>query len=765
MKMNKKKSELLFFIFILIPFFKPPCFKHFFFTDILFKGYFIINCIILMYFFLKKKFITKFNIYIIIMQVVIVLACLLNHNLNMTTLKVSIESIMLSMFVSYGFKYSFKNIITALKYILTTLILINFITICLFPGGMYVNTSSRMTANYFLGIDNIHILYILPFWFCIYLEKKIYNKFNCITLIVLLMSVLSIIMCWSATTIIGASIIGGYFLISKIINSKKIFNPITYAITYAFIWIEVIFFNIQKYFSFIIETLLKKNLSFTGRVKIWNLSIRRIIKKPFLGYGVENDALRNIVINGSHAHNFILEMLYQGGIVLLSVFIFISYLVIKKLQKFYEHPFSKFFSIALFSFFIMMIMEAYTISFVLFIMTFCYYVDIFINEYDHQKAITKRKIIVIGGNHHNILGVIRSLGENNINPYIILTNDDKYAYVKKSRYIKKYWIVKEGKEEVLNILNENFNNENEKPILIPTSDFAAKLLDDFFEELKNKYLVPNINNKSGEITKYMDKYEQYKLAKKYNILMAKTYYLDLKQTPNLENMPIPCILKPVKSVEGKKIDITICRTKTELKNAIKKFINLNYKEILLQEFLYADKEFDLCGCVKDNIVIFPAIIDKLRLYPDKRGNTSFGSVIDSNFADLNNIKYMLSKLNYNGIINIEVFVVNGRIYLNEINFRNSAISYALTSADIYIPLIWLQLNIDNYQSCNYSVKQYYFIGEDNETKSLLHNDVTFFEYLYEFIISKKFIFLNLEDIKPFFYKIVYGIRKKIKNRF
>ncbi len=47
-------------------------------------------------------------------------------------------------------------------------------------------------------------------------------------------------------------------------------------------------------------------------------------------------------------------------------------------------------------------------------------------------------VIVFGGNHHNTLGVIRSLGQKGLSTILLLVDDDdRVSYVSKSKYIAK----------------------------------------------------------------------------------------------------------------------------------------------------------------------------------------------------------------------------------------------------------------------------------------------------------------------------------------
>lgn len=46
------------------------------------------------------------------------------------------------------------------------------------------------------------------------------------------------------------------------------------------------------------------------------------------------------------------------------------------------------------------------------------------------------EIIILGGNHHNMLGIIRALGKEKLKSIIIITDNNKYFYTKKSKYVK-----------------------------------------------------------------------------------------------------------------------------------------------------------------------------------------------------------------------------------------------------------------------------------------------------------------------------------------
>ena len=93
--------------------------------------------------------------------------------------------------------------LTTLENTFFILLLINFITIILFPGGFYLN-SSGYSGNYFLGYDNNLITYIFPalaLSFTNSLNKN--DKIGLKSIFLLIISFCSITFTWSATGVVS----------------------------------------------------------------------------------------------------------------------------------------------------------------------------------------------------------------------------------------------------------------------------------------------------------------------------------------------------------------------------------------------------------------------------------------------------------------------------------------------------------------------------------------------------------------------------------
>lgn len=362
----------------------------------------------------------------------------------------------------------------------------------------------------------------------------------------------------------------------------------------------------------------------------------------------------------------------------------------------------------------------------------------------------KNKVIIIGNDHVNTLGVIRTFGENGIYTYLIIVSSSNNISVNKSKYIKKTWRCNSEEEAMLTLLSE-FGDEDYKPIIITTTDGVALVLDENYDKLKNKFIISSINDCSKKISKYMDKYKQFKLASDNGVNVAKTNIVDLNEKIIYN---YPCILKPIISAKGKKDDIKICNSEEELNKACQELKKLNYDKVLSQELLSYDYEIDIAGFAYNGNVCIPGYIKKERIWPAKRGSTTYGMV--NNINDISQIvddlKKILKKINYNGVFDIDVFIMKDysktkNYYLNEINFRNGALSYAYGKA--YICYYWYLSNMkEEYIPSPSITESYYFIDDQADLHNIIDRVITYHKYRLDKKNSNILLEYNQLDLKP-----------------
>ena len=100
-----------------------------------------------------------------------------------------------------------------------------------------------------------------------------------------------------------------------------------------------------------------------------------------------------------------------------------------------------------------------------------------------------KKIILIGADHHNMLGVIESLGQKGIRPYVVVRNHVNDQYVLRSKYVKRGWLCLSD-DEMYKVLTNNFNCEESKPIIYSCDDTVTCFLDANYENLKDLFILP-----------------------------------------------------------------------------------------------------------------------------------------------------------------------------------------------------------------------------------------------------------------------------------
>lgn len=330
---NKLKYILLTFI-IMIAFFEP---QYFLSANIEFahkvysilKYFSLLFSMIFLIIMIKSNKVSKTIIAIAMFLGALLMSTIIN---NFSLLKAAINYCLniLSMCIcmNYLYKKNNESFIIGMRIIFNLLVLINFLSIIIYPSGMYIDISTNTGENWFLGYDNLHILYILPciFFNCIF--DSLRNRKSVISFFMIVVAYASCIIRFSATSIIGISVLLMYFIpfLKKIIikNYKKIILCIL------IVTLLIVICRIQNIFQYIIVNLLGKSLTFSGRIFIWDYVMEFIKNKPILGYGYEISQIRFLkttIYRSYHAHNEILEIIYKTGIVGMLIFCYICLLL------------------------------------------------------------------------------------------------------------------------------------------------------------------------------------------------------------------------------------------------------------------------------------------------------------------------------------------------------------------------------------------------------------------------------------------------------
>lgn len=323
---NITKSKIfLFFVFIIL--IKPGIFSEyskFILVGNIFDILRIIVCVyVFLVFFINRLKINKS--YLLMLYFIILFIPTIYNNGDIFGLLIqSLLTLIWIILFNYNMNYNKNNFLDALDFTFYLLIVINFITILLFPDGMYVN-SSYYHSNYFLGLDNNFIMYILPGLTINFLNSyRKYNKLSKTSIILYLIILISVIKIWSVTTLCAFILLSILLFLSQIKNLSllKFFKVLFILLGSCFILFLIL--DSVGIFKYLMD-LFGKDVTLSNRVVIWKDYIYYIKKQPFIGYGYEKISTILTKTNAQHAHNIYLNIIYQGGYTLFLVFLSLIY--------------------------------------------------------------------------------------------------------------------------------------------------------------------------------------------------------------------------------------------------------------------------------------------------------------------------------------------------------------------------------------------------------------------------------------------------------
>lgn len=312
-----------------------------------------------------------------------------------------------------------------------------------------------------------------------------------------------------------------------------------------------------------------------------------------------------------------------------------------------------------------------------------------------MKNLSKNKegnAIILGANHHNTYGIIRSLHNIGISPIVITTKLDDLCCYKGSRYVKE--LIELPPEEILDYLIHRKDLKEGKDTLYVSSDYFSNLVDKNTNILSAHYNLPGAK---GKLDKWMDKQAMAKLAEKNGLRIPPNSLV--KKTKNLMEyssvVNFPCIIKPSKSIAGRKSDIYICHNKIEFETIIPQ---LHCEEVQIQDYIIKDYEYQLIGLsLPDNEIIIPGIT-RLLWAASPRTNTGIVktfSIQPNDKITILAVKKFIHEIGYVGSFSVEfIRDRNGNDFFMEINFRNDGNAIVMTKSGINLPAIWW-----NYFSC------------------------------------------------------------------
>lgn len=272
--------------------------------------------------------------------------------------------------------------LVSFTYIFLTALIINFIVIIM----LYDDMGFRVQADYWLfGQKNTMRNITIPAIACSAILDRLNNKkISARTIFMSVIGVVSLYMVDSSSSLVVTVVL--IFLLGYLCATNyEIINLKLISILYVVLEILMVFLRKINIFSWIIESVLGRDVTLTNRTFIWDMAIDLIGDKFWLGEGMRELADSNLVIksfHASHAHNALLDIMLKCGIVGAVLLIIIVVMSMRQLFKRKESALGAIYGMALGCFLIVGIVgELWNYGF--FLILFCsYYLQEIIDRID-----------------------------------------------------------------------------------------------------------------------------------------------------------------------------------------------------------------------------------------------------------------------------------------------------------------------------------------------------------------------------------------------
>lgn len=363
--------------------------------------------------------------------------------------------------------------------------------------------------------------------------------------------------------------------------------------------------------------------------------------------------------------------------------------------------------------------------------------------------LNNRIVIVFALEHYNPLGLIRSLGENGINP-VYFSIKRKKEIATYSKYISKLYranTVEEGYELLIKEYG-HFDYEH-RPYLLFSDDKSVGYFDLHYDEIKDKFICYNAGH-AGRINEFMNKQKILEIAKKYGFDVLDSQVVEVGTIP--KGLKYPIITKDISPNSGNwKSDVFICENEEELKESYQKITS---PLVQLQRFVNKKNEYALEGFTVakgSEIMIVTALKWK---YLIKGYYSPYHDVMEFKDEILKEkLRLMFSEIGFEGIFEVEFLIdEDDKMYFLETNFRASAWNHTGSIAGMPLSYLWVKSMEEGHINPK-DIKSFESFTDMSEVidfgKRVDTGKISLAQWLLEFKQAKGTYFYDEYDPEPF----------------
>lgn len=269
----------------------------------------------------------------------------------------------------WSVKEDTKRAINTLFYVLLIYTFVDFMSILLFPNGIYSKEtvwnewSTSYYAQWIFGNKNNRVYWYLCLLLtaCWKKEQEESGYMDLILAILCGMSIAAAFLVNSMTSLVVVciAVLGIWLDVFRKKDAKLRINPkLIYPayLGFSVLWIS----GSVSFLQGLVENLLGRNMSFTNRTLAWGRAIVNILQKPIFGWGIFGQKATEILGSKAfvNAHNQLLETLWQGGICALLIFSAIIGTTITSVSKIADNKKNLFFVFMLVAILVEMLAES-----------------------------------------------------------------------------------------------------------------------------------------------------------------------------------------------------------------------------------------------------------------------------------------------------------------------------------------------------------------------------------------------------------------------
>ena len=302
------------------------------------------------------------------------------------------------------------------------------------------------------------------------------------------------------------------------------------------------------------------------------------------------------------------------------------------------------------------------------------------------------EVIVVGMNYSIALGVVRSLGAFGYGVRLLAFNQRVEEIAGSSKYVTKCIRTALDSEHICQGLDELRGNDD-KMLVIPLNDRCCRIIDEQYDNLSKHLILPNMNDRPGAISEFMNKKRQKDAAEKCGMKTAsgREYGTDDHGIAFAKDkVHYPCFLKPSASANlpNSKTALAVCKNEEELIHSMIASRNKGCGSVLIEEYLDVTKELCIYGVAGNGCVYAPALIETVREgVAEHRGVAAEGIVRSANrIRDIKEkIENLVKSIGLTGLFCVDLLQCGDEIFFSEINLRGGGSEYSATLAGANLP--------------------------------------------------------------------------------